>query len=116
MKSNLQKFILNSLIILSFWVMINCVFYINDIPNDGEKKIGLPYPIVVSYIDRSNMEIYSIETDINNFVWDILFITLVTLFYYVLFLKYGNKSRSMEKPNKLSTKSETKSNPYTESN
>jgi hypothetical protein len=87
MKQSASKIAIKVLIIIGFWIGINSVFYINDLPIDGEKKIGLPYPVLRSYIDRSNMEVYRFDWDVHNLIWDIVFVLVITLFYFFLFTK-----------------------------
>lgn len=89
--NNKNRIIVKFLLIILFWIIINLIFYIDDIPTDGEKKIGIPYPVVISYLDRKNMFIYETYFKFENLVYDFIYILIISLFYYFLFCKFKKK-------------------------
>lgn len=86
--NNYSQFIIRFLLpVLVFWILLCLIFYINDIPTDGEKKYGIPFPVVIAYIDRVNQVVYEYYYKGVNVIYNLLFIAFVTGFYYYLFKK-----------------------------
>ncbi len=77
-------------VIIFFWVLMTFTFNTNNLPVDGEKTYGIPYKVVIIYWSRKANVMYGYYIDYYNLMLDIVFIIIVTSFYYSVRRKVTN--------------------------
>jgi hypothetical protein len=79
------SFLRHFLSITIFWVFIIWVYHINELPVDGGEMYGMPYPFLKIFYSRKTNTLYDYVFSYENLFWDILFVIIVTTFYFFLF-------------------------------
>lgn len=70
---------------IGFWVILAFVFHTNNLEADGTDNYGIPYKVVSLYWSRKENVRYDYLVDYGNLLLDLLFVFVVTVFYYILF-------------------------------
>ena len=83
----MKKLIKSSVIILLFWIGISWLFQTNNLASDGEKTYGIPFKVVIIYWSRKENIGYDYSINYLNLFLDLLFILIVSFFYYLLFVR-----------------------------
>lgn len=74
-------------IITLFWLILSWLFHTDNLSSDGVKAYGLPYKVLVFYWSRKENVRYDYYIDYRNFIYNLIFIIIVSVFYYLAFKK-----------------------------
>lgn len=81
----------NSFYCFIYWAVISYLFCEDKIEIDGNKSYGIPYRILSQYYSRNRDYIYEYHFYLSNFILDVVFVLITSLFYYFIFK--ANKSK-----------------------